>query len=97
MQVVFVGGRLDGASVVHVRPRLHAAVGAGSGDLVIDLSGVEEIDVVGLGVLVGAHRKAARSGRRLRLRAVPHRVLQVLISTRLYRTLPVESARAAVA
>jgi anti-anti-sigma factor len=97
MQVVFVEGRLDNATVVDVRPRLHAAVGAGSGDLVVDLSGVETIDVNGLGVLVGAHRKAARSGRRLMLRAVPPGVTQVLITTRLYRTLPIEPAAAAVA
>ena|ERR671914_536225 len=95
--VVFLVGRLDSATVGDVRRRLHAAVADGSGDLVVDLSGVETIDVTGLGVLVGAYRKAARRGRGLRLRAVPANVMQILISTRLYRTLPVEPVRAAVA
>jgi anti-anti-sigma factor len=96
-QVVVVAGRLDIATVADVRPRLHAAISACSGDLVIDLAGVETIDVTGLGALVGAQRRAARAGRRLRLRAVPAPVMGALASTRLYRALPVERARVAVA
>ena len=90
--MVFVEGRLDSTTVARVRPRLYAVVGAGSGDLVIDLSRVETIDENGLGVLVGVHRRAARTGRRLTLRAVSPPVQQVLVSTRLYRTLPVQAA-----
>jgi anti-anti-sigma factor len=91
-QVVAVAGRLDGATVADIRPRLHAAIDMGEGDLAIDLHRVETIDVAGLGVLVGAHRKATGEGRRLFLRNVPPRVMRVLATTRLYRVLPVEPA-----
>jgi anti-anti-sigma factor len=91
-QVVAVEGRLDGATVAGIRPRLHAAIDTGAGDLAVDLHGVETIDVAGLGVLVGAHRKAADEGRLLFLRNVPPGVMRVLASTRLYRVLPVEPA-----
>jgi anti-sigma B factor antagonist len=94
MQVVVIEGGLDSASAGVVRHRLHAAVDRGSGDLVIDLGAVETIDVNGLGVLVGTRRKAARAGRPLALRAVPPRVMRVLVGTRLYSALPVEPAPA---
>jgi anti-sigma B factor antagonist len=89
-QVISVVGRLDGGTVARVRPMLHEAVDAGAGVLVVDLGGMETIDIAGLGVLVGTHRRALRAGRRLVLRRVPPRVLRVLAVTRLYRVLAVE-------
>jgi anti-anti-sigma factor len=49
---------LDVRSVAEVRDALHAAIDAGDGDLVVDVSGVELVDAAGLGVLVGADRRA---------------------------------------
>jgi anti-anti-sigma factor len=94
-QVVAVEGRLDRATAGNVRHRLHAAIGVGTGDLVLDLSGIDTIDVNGLGVLVGVHRQAHRVGRRLVLREVPPRVMRCLASSRLYRVLRVEPASGA--
>ncbi|MEU1732963.1 STAS domain-containing protein [Streptosporangium sp. NPDC020145] len=96
-QVVVVGNRLDVGTVAVVRPRLHGAVDSGDGDLIVDLSGLEMIDATGLGVLVGTHRRALETGRRLVLRGVPVRVMRVLAVTRLNRVLIVEVAMAAVA
>ncbi|MFC4589236.1 STAS domain-containing protein [Sphaerisporangium corydalis] len=96
-QVVSVGSRLDVGTVARVRPRLHAAVDAGDGDMIVDLSELEMIDAAGLGVLVGTHRRALRAERRLVLRAVPPRVMRVLAITRLHRVLRVELEPAAVA
>lgn len=84
-------GRLDVTTATETREILHAAVEEGDGDLVVDLSCVELIDVTGLGVLVGTHRKALRAHRTLVLRNVPPRMMRLLAMTRLYRALCVES------
>ncbi|MQA84657.1 MAG: anti-sigma factor antagonist [Streptosporangiales bacterium] len=96
-EVVRVAGRLDASTAAEVRPRLHGALERGSGDLILDLSELEVIDVTGLGLLVGLHRRAMRTDRRLVLRDVPPRVMRVLAVTRLHRVLSVEWTPAAVA
>jgi len=68
----------------------HAVAPSGNGDdLVVDLSGVDAVDMVGVGLLVGVHRQAQRRGRRLVLTGVPPRVMRLLTATRLRRVLAV--------
>jgi anti-sigma B factor antagonist len=88
--VVVLGGRLDARHAAQARDALHGALAAGTGDLVVDLSAVELIDATGLGVLVGAHRRARLEGRDLVLRGIPPRVGRLLARTRLGRVLTVE-------
>ena len=85
-------GRLDVHSVSDVRALLHAAIDAADGDLVVDVSGVDLVDATGLGVLVGADRRARLAGRRLVLRDVTPRLLRILRVTRLHRVLTIEVA-----
>ena len=82
-----LAGRLDVHTAADVRLALVAAVSAGSGDLVVDLSRVEAIDATGLGVLVGAHRRADRAGRTLVLSDCSSAVTRVLFLTRLEKVL----------
>lgn len=96
--------RIDGTTAARVRALLYDAIdGARTaapgppGEVIADLSGVQVVDAVGLGVLVGAHHRAAQDGTRFRLRAVPVRVARVLYATRLTRLLPVESRHPEVA
>lgn len=84
-------GRLDVHSVTDVRAALHAAIDAGDGDLVVDVSGVELVDATGLGMLVGADRRAKLRGRRVVLRAAGPRFLRILRATRLHRVLTLDS------
>jgi anti-anti-sigma factor len=63
-----VGGRLDVRSAADARTALHDAVDAGRGDLVLDLTELDSWDATGLGVIMGAHRRAGRANRRLVLR-----------------------------
>ena len=86
------GGPLSARTVADVRAALVAAIAGGTGDLVVDISGVELVDASGLGVLVGAHRLALRSERRLVLRGVPERIERLLAVTHLNRVLTVEAA-----
>jgi anti-anti-sigma factor len=85
-----LSGRLGAATVADVRAALADAVDNGVGDIVVDLRGVELVDATGLGVLVGAHRRADRAGRRLVLVAVPQRIERLLLATRLHRVLVVD-------
>lgn len=94
---VVLRGRLDGSTVTDIRPVLHGAVDAGSGDLLLDLSGVDLLDSAGLGMLVGTHRRAAFAGRRLVLCDVPPRLTRLLLRTRLHRVLHVRPAPLALA
>ena len=83
-------GRLGATTVADVRAALADAVERGKGDLVVDLHGVELVDATGLGVLVGAHRRADRAGRRLVLQRIPDRVDRLLVATRLHRVLCID-------
>jgi anti-anti-sigma factor len=85
-----LSGRLGAATVADVRAALSAATDAGTGDLYVDLSGVELVDATGLGVLIGTHRRADRAGRRLVLVGVPERIERLLLATRLHRVLCVD-------
>jgi anti-sigma B factor antagonist len=86
-------GRLDARAAGPVRDALHSALAAGRGRLVVDLSGVELLDATGLGVLVGAHRRARLDGRELVLRGASFRVARLLKVTRLDRVITVEPER----
>lgn len=78
--VVTMGGDLDLYTVPALRSRLFEALvtatqgahdrgsgGAVVGGLVVDLAGVTFMDSAGLGVLVGAHKRALADGLRLQL------------------------------
>lgn len=82
-----IAGRLDVSTVADVRAALHEAIDTGHGDLLVGIGGLEVLDVTGLGVLVGAHRRAGRVNRRLVLAEVPPRVERLLAVTRLNRVL----------
>jgi anti-sigma B factor antagonist len=94
--LVALTGRLDVLGAGAAREALHAAVSAGDGRLVVDLSGVELLDATGLGVLVGAHRRARLDGRELVLRGASARVARLLKVTRLDRVITLAPAVSSV-
>jgi anti-sigma B factor antagonist len=83
-------GRLDARTASALREMLHACVDEGEGDLLLHVGSLEIWDSAGLGVLVGAHRRARRAGRRIVLTEVPPRHLRLLKATRLHRLFVVE-------
>jgi anti-sigma B factor antagonist len=91
--LVSLTGRLSALTVADVRAALVEAIGCGTGDLVVDIAGVQLVDASGLGVLVGAHRLALRSERRLVLRGVPARIERLLAVTHLNRVMTLEPAK----
>ncbi len=59
----------------------------------LDLTELDSWDATGLGVIMGAHRRAGRCGRRLVLRDVPPQMQRLLVATRLHRILAIEGGR----
>ena len=89
---IALSGPLDVRACSDVRAALHEAIDAGRGDLVVDLSRVEVLDATGLGVLLGADRRARQVGRRVVLRDAGPRVRAILRVTRLHRVLTLDAA-----
>ena len=60
-------GSLDLATAPTIRAALSEATEKGSHHLIVDLAQLEFLDSTGLGVLIGAHRRAAERGGSFRL------------------------------
>lgn len=84
-RMVRLPARLDVGTSAAVREALHGAIRPGEGDVVVDLAAVEVVDAAGLGVLVGARRRAEEAGCEIVLRDTPLRVRRLLNATRLSR------------
>ncbi len=85
-------GRLDARNAAFVRTALQEAVDAGTGELTIEMGGLEIWDGTGLGVLVGAGRRAQRAGRLLVLTDVQAREMRLLRVARVTWTSTVRPA-----
>jgi anti-anti-sigma factor len=93
--VLTVSGSIDVRSVSAVREALAGLLERRAGDVVLDLSGVDVMDATGLGMIVAAHRRALRSGRRLVLRGVEPGLARLFAIARLGRVLSFERAAGA--
>src|SRR3954453_15162585 len=93
--VLALSGNLDARSATEVREALGRAIDSGEGELVVDASGVDFVDATGLGVLLGAHRRATKAGRTMVLRDASPRLVRMLRLARLHRVFAVPSPRVA--
>lgn len=89
---LILAGRLDASTVASYRQTLHAAVDRGTGPVILDIGGLEQLDATGLAMLLGTARRAELAGCDLLLRNVPPRVSRLLRLTRLNRVLREEPA-----
>jgi anti-anti-sigma factor len=86
---VEVVGFLDVRGAAVVRQALRDAFAGTTGDVHLDVSGVDAIDVTGLALIVAAHRQALRENRRLVIVGVRPSLARVFAVTRLHRVLAV--------
>lgn len=88
--LVKVGSNLDVRNVAHVRTVLHHVIDNATGDIVVDLAGLDVIDAAGLGMLTAAHLRAERAGHHLILCHCSNDFRRVLAMTHLHRILYVD-------
>jgi anti-sigma B factor antagonist len=72
-------GRIEGV----LSGRMLALVNKGHKKLVLNLAGIPTIDSVGLGEIVRSYTSVVRHGARLKLAAVPRKIVDLLRVTRL--------------
>lgn len=80
-------GVLGVRTVPEVRVQLQRLLSAGDGDLVLHLADAEISDATGLGVLVGLHQRARRTGRRLVIAEASDRLERLFRLTKLHLVL----------
>ena len=86
-----ISGRLDAHSAPAARAALQSAIEDGVGELRVSVPDLEIWDASGLGVLVGAQRRARQAGRWLSMVDVSARHLRLFRATRLHRLLGVQA------
>lgn len=87
--VVTVRGQLDVATAPDLRQLLVEAAFSDGHGLVVDLDGLEFIDSMGLGVLLGALKRARTHGTSFALVYTRERILRLLELTQLTDILPI--------
>jgi anti-anti-sigma factor len=92
--ILVLSGDFDGRSTSEVRTALHQQLASPEHEIVVDLTGVESVDVAALRVLAYASREASRTGHIVRLRGCGPAVRRMLHLTRLIRFVELESAAA---
>ena len=83
--VLTVTGEIDLRTAPDLRTHIDRVLDGGTTRLVVDLGAVDFLDSTGLSVLVGAHKRLARSGGRLVVANSPDIVARVLSITGLDR------------
>ncbi|MBF0224764.1 MAG: STAS domain-containing protein [Desulfobacterales bacterium] len=79
-------GRDVVASMVNeFRDELHTLVQESSGEITIDLTGVEMVDSVGIGVIIATHNSLNKTGRKLRVINVSKEIYSLFTTMRLDR------------
>ena len=86
---LYLSGTLDRRSAECTRPILFGAIDRTKpgADVVVDLGHVTYVDSCGLGMLLAAHRRAARAGSRLVLRSPGPGLVRAVAVTKLNRVL----------
>jgi anti-anti-sigma factor len=87
-------GAFDVRSTMEVRNALYEMLALHDGDVVVDLTGVDTIDLTALKVLAVATRQATRDGHHLTLRGCRPAVRRLLHMSRLIRVVEVERVAA---
>lgn len=91
---VTVAGDIVASMAREFRHELKSLVEEGTKDLVIDMTKVEMVDSVGLGVLIATHNSLAKTGGALKITNVSSDIRNLFKTMRLDQHLVIKEARA---
>lgn len=83
--VVAVTGDLDAVTGADLRSELVGIIEQETGDVVVDLAGIDFVDSSGLGVLVGSLKRCQQNDRAFRLRNLPPKLDKIFVIAGLSR------------
>jgi len=92
--ILVLAGDFDVRSTMEVRTAIYEHLDGCDHDMVVDLSGVDTVDVTALKVLAAATRSAERRGRHLTLRGAGPAVRRLLHISHLIRVVELERSAA---
>jgi anti-sigma B factor antagonist len=90
--VVVLVGEIDVSNAAEVRTYLQELLDLGHDRMVVDCSGLDFVDSVALGVLVGIHHRLAQFDGALHIAAPSVQVRRILTVTQLVKVLPVHES-----
>lgn len=93
--VLHPSGEIDYGTVLPLRDSIRAALGSGTGGLIVSLEDVSFLDSAGLGVLVGAYKRAVRADVPFHIVCAHERVWKGFRITGLDKVLNVHTSMAA--
>ena len=85
-------GEIDLSSVPQLSRMLDDLINGGNVELIVDMTGVDFIDSTGLGVLVGARKKALAQDGSVQLACLQPKVLKIFRITQLTEIFPVHDS-----
>jgi len=88
-------GDIVAASVPDLRTEMRGSIAAGARRVTIDLTRVEMIDSVGLGLLIAAHNSLTRVGGELSVINASKEILDLFVAMRMHQHFSVRGAGAA--
>jgi anti-anti-sigma factor len=83
--VIQPSGDIVAASVPELRSRMRNAIAGGAHRLTIDLTNVEMIDSVGLGMLIAAHNSLTRVGGELSVINASQELVDLFVAMRIHQ------------
>jgi anti-anti-sigma factor len=89
-RTLVLSGAFDARSTMQVRTAIYELLEGHDEDVVVDLAGVDLIDMTALKVLAVATVEASRAGHHLRLRGAGPAVRRLLAKSRLIRVVELE-------
>ncbi len=91
--IVKPGRNIVASMAGEFREELQQLVQEGPEEIIIDMSGIEMVDSVGIGVMIAVHNSLTKHGGKLRIKNADDNILSLFSTMRLDRHFAIEGAQ----
>src|SRR6056297_832980 len=91
--IVKPGRNIVASMAGEFREELQQLVQEGPEEIIIDMSGIEMVDSVGIGVMIAVHNSLTKHGGKLRIKNADDKILSLFSTMRLDRHFAIEGAQ----